>query len=257
MGFLDRVVIVTGASSGIGWALAKEFARQGARLGLLARRADRLRQLCDEIRSSGGKAEFAAADVGVRESIVEAIHGLERQLGPTDVLIANAGVGATNSVDDLNVKATETVIKVNLLGVVYSIEAVLPGMLSRGSGRIAALSSLASYKGIPNAAAYCASKAAVNTYMESLRIQLYGRGVNFTTICPGFIRTPMIEKNQGMFLILSAETAARKIARAIRRGKKVYNFPWLTTRLMKLCHWVPDWLLHRTMPVQVGGQGAD
>jgi short-subunit dehydrogenase len=256
MGFADQVVIITGASSGIGWALAKEFARQGAKVGLLARRADLLGRLCDEIRSSGGKAEMAVADVGKRDLVVKAIHGLEEQLGPADVLVANAGVGATNTRDDLNVKATETIIQVNFLGVVYSIEAVLPKMLSRGRGRIAAISSLASYKGLPDAAAYCASKAAVSTYMESLRIQQYGRGVQFTTICPGFIQTPMVEKNKGMFMILSPEAAARKMVSAIRRGKKVYNFPWLMMRLMRLTYWVPDWIMHRMASVQVGGQGA-
>jgi short-subunit dehydrogenase len=169
-------------------------------------------------------------------------------------MVANAGVGSTNTLDNLNVTGAEKVIRVNLLGVIYAIEAVLPQMLQRGTGHIAALSSLASYKGIPGAAAYCASKAAVNAYVESLRIQLHGTGVSSTTIRPGFIRTPMIEQNKGMFLILEPDAAARKIVRAIRRRSKVIDFPWLTSRLMKLTYWIPDWLLHRLMPVQVGGK---
>ena len=251
MRFQNQVIIITGASSGIGWALAKEFCRHGARLGLVARRDEKLRQLCEEIRSAGGVAEYAAADVGERSPLVEAIHVLEGKLGPCDILVANAGVGSTNATNELNVSGAETVIRVNVLGVMYAIEAVLPGMLGRGRGQIVALSSLASYKGIPGAAAYCASKAAVSTYMESLRIGLHGKGVAFSTICPGFIRTPMVEKNKGMFLILEADQAARKMARAIYRRKKVFNFPWLTTRLMKLTYWLPDWLLHRAMPEQV------
>ena len=254
MTFSDHVVFITGASSGIGWAFAKELAWQGARLGLLARREDRLQQLVDEIRAAGGTAEYAVADVAERQPLLAAIATLTQRLGPCDLLIANAGVGSTNTAADLNIDGSENVIRVNLLGVMYAIEAVLPGMLQRGKGRIAALSSLAAYKGIPAAAAYCASKSAVNAYMESLRIQLHGRGVSFTTICPGFIRTPMIADNKGMFLILDAEPAARRMLRAIARGRKVYNFPWLTTRLMKLCYWLPDWLLHRLMPEQVGGK---
>jgi short-subunit dehydrogenase len=253
MGFQDQVVIITGASSGIGWALAKELAAQGAKLGLLARREEELKKLASEIRALGRPAEYAVADVRERIPLIDAIHTLESKLGPCDVLIANAGVGSTNTIDDLNVKGTEKVIQVNLLGVIYSIEAVLPAMLQRGQGRVVAVSSLGSYKGLPTAAAYCASKAGLNAYMESLRIQLHGKGVSFTTICPGFIRTPMIENNKGMFLIMSAEKAARKMARAIRKRKKVYNFPWVTTRLLKLCYWLPDWLLNRTMPAQVGG----
>ena len=97
--FQDRVVVITGASSGIGWALAKEFASQGAAVGLVARRADRLGQLCDEIRSSGGRAVHAAADVRERHATIKAIQSLERQLGSVDVLVANAGVGTTNTVE--------------------------------------------------------------------------------------------------------------------------------------------------------------
>jgi short-subunit dehydrogenase len=253
MAFQDRVVIITGASSGIGWALAKELAAQGAKLGLLARRGEELQKLTGEIRAMGRPAEYAVADVRERQPLIDAIRALEAKLGPCDVLIANAGIGSTNTIDDLNVKGTEKVIQVNLFGVIYSIEAVLPGMRQRGAGQIVALSSLAAYKGLPSAAAYCASKAGLNAYMESLRIQLHGIGVAFTTICPGFIRTPMVENNKSMFLIMSAEKAARKMARAIRKRTKVYNFPWITTRLMKLCNWLPDWLLHRTMPSQVGG----
>jgi len=253
MAFANQVVIITGASSGIGWALAKEFSRQGAKVGLLARRADKLQHLVDEIRTAGGIAESAVADVTRRQSLRDAIHALEAKLGPCDVMIANAGVGSTNTLDDLNISGAEVVINVNLLGVLYAIEAVLPGMRTRKRGHIAALSSLASYKGLPSAAAYSASKAAVNAYMESLRIQHYGIGVHFTTICPGFIRTPMIVENKGMFLILEADVAARKMIRAIERRKKVFDFPWITSRLTKLSYWMPDWFLRRVMPEQVGG----
>ena len=257
MGFQDRVVIITGASSGIGWALAKEFAAQGAKLGLLARRELELKKLTGEIRAMEREAEYAVADVSQRQPLVDAIRSLESKLGACDVLVANAGIGSTNTIDDLNVTGTETVIRVNLLGAIYSIEAVLPAMLKRGRGQIVAMSSLGAYKGLPSAAAYCASKAGLNAYIESLRIQLHGKGVSFTTICPGFIRTPMTENNKGMFLVMSPEKAVRKMARAIRLRRKVYNFPLITTRLMKLCYWLPDWLLHRTMPSHVGGKEAD
>lgn len=254
MGFANQVVIITGASSGIGWALAKEFSAQGAKLGLLARRQDKLKQLTDEIRATGGTVEYAVADVAQRQPLLAAIQSLETRLGVCDVMVANAGVGSTNTFADLNVTGGENVIRVNLLGVMYSIEAVLSGMLQRGKGKIAAISSLAAYKGIPNAAAYCASKAAVSAYMESLRIQLRGKGVSFTTVCPGFIRTPMVENNKGMFLILEADAAAKKIVRGIRRGVKVLNFPWLMMRLMRLTQWAPDWVLSRMMPEQIGGK---
>jgi short-subunit dehydrogenase len=254
MSFAGQVAVVTGASSGIGWELAKELGRQGAKVGVLARRQEHLDRLCGEIRAGGGIAEAASADIRERQATLDAIGGLAKRLGAIDLLIANAGVGSMNKPDNLNVSGAENVFRANLLGVVYSIEAVLSEMLQRGSGQIAAISSLAAYKGIPNTAAYCASKAAVNVYMESLRISLRGRGVHFTTVCPGFIRTPMTENNKGMFLVMEPQKAARKIVDAIRRKKKLYNFPWVTTRLMKLTRWAPDWLLQRTMPSEIGGK---
>ena len=256
MSFANQVVVITGASSGIGRALAKEFARLGAKVGLLARREEHLIALAGEIRAAGGIVEVIRGDVREHARLKEGIHELEGKLGPADILIANAGVGSSNTLEDLNVAGGETVIRVNLLGAMYSIDAVLPGMLKRGNGQIVAVSSLAAYKGLPGAAAYSASKAGLNAYVESLRIQLHGKGIAFTTICPGFIETPMTEKNKGMFLVLSAEKAARKMIRAIRLKRKVYNFPWITHRLMKLTYWAPDWLLHRAMPDEVGGKEA-
>jgi short-subunit dehydrogenase len=100
--------------------------------------------------------------------------------------------------------------------------------------------------GLPGESAYCASKAAVNTYMDGLRIHLRGRGIAVTTICPGFVRTPMTASNQfHMPWVLEADEAARRILRALRRRKKVFNFPWQTTLLTKLTRWLPDWLLAR------------
>jgi short-subunit dehydrogenase len=132
--------------------------------------------------------------------------------------------------------------------VIYSIEAVLPEMLGRGRGHLVAVSSLAAYKGLPGESAYCASKAGVNSYLEGLRIQLRDRGIAVTTVCPGFVRTPMTaENNFKMPFLLEADEAARRIVRALRHRRKVYNFPWQMAFLMKLTAWLPDWLLARSM----------
>jgi short-subunit dehydrogenase len=126
-------------------------------------------------------------------------------------------------------------------------------MLQRGQGHLAAVSSLASYLGMPGESAYCASKAAVNVYMEGLRVQLRRRGVHVTTICPGFIHTPMTAHNTfRMPFVMNADCAAQLIVRAIERKKKVYNFPWQTTFLMKLTTWFPDWLLERVFAGKAG-----
>jgi short-subunit dehydrogenase len=248
MSFANQVAVVTGASSGIGRALARALAAEGAKVGLIARRKEQLDALAGEIAAAGGTAAAAAADVGDRGQVRDAVEEVRQRLGPVDLMVANAGVGAPTLVDPMNVGDVEKMLRVNVLGVVYAVDAVLPEMLHRGRGHVAAVSSLAAYKGLPGESAYCASKAAVNTFLEGLRIQLRGRGVSVTTVCPGFVLTPMTEINDfDMPWLLQPDQAARRIVRALRRKKAVYNFPWQMSLLMKLTAWLPDWLMARSM----------
>ncbi len=248
MTFANQVAVVTGASSGIGKALARALAGDGCKLGLVARRQDHLADLADAIRQSGGIAEYAAADVSDRQQAVGAIRDVASRLGPVDLLVANAGVGAPTVLEPFNVGDVEKMFRVNVLGVVYSLEAVLPSMLERGRGHVAAVSSLAAYRGLPGEWGYSASKAALNNVMEGLRVQVRDRGIAVTTICPGFVQTPMTEVNQfKMPWLLTADEAARRIVGALRRRKKVYNFPWQMSLFMKLAQWAPDWVVARMM----------
>jgi short-subunit dehydrogenase len=248
MSFAGQVAVVTGASSGIGWALAKALARDGAKVGLVARRVEELQRLAAEIAQAGGTALAAQADVADRQQTVAAIHDLASRLGPVDLLIANAGVGAPTHLEPFNVEQMEQMFRVNTLGVVYAIEAVLPAMLQRGRGHLSAVSSLGGYKGLPGESAYCASKSAVNVFLEGLRIQLRGKGIAVTTICPGFVKTPMTAVNDfSMPFVLEADEAARRIVRALQRKVKVFNFPWQTALLMRLTRWAPDWVMARVM----------
>jgi short-subunit dehydrogenase len=246
--FAGQVALITGASSGIGLELARVLSSHGCKVGLVARRRDKLQALAEVIRQGGGVAALAPADVGDRDRLLAATREVVDQLGAVDLLIANAGVGVPTLVNPLNVAAMEKMVRVNLLGVVYSIEAVLPEMLQRGRGHLAAVSSLAAHKGLPGEAGYCASKAAVNVYLEGLRIQLRSRNIAVTAICPGFVRTPMTAVNQfKMPWLMDADEAARRIVRALARRRKVYNFPWQTALMMKLTRWLPDWMLARGM----------
>jgi short-subunit dehydrogenase len=248
MSLAGQVAIVTGASSGIGYALARELAREGCKLGLVARRREKLQRLADEITGSGGSAAVGGADVADRNQTLAAIAELSASLGPVDLLIANAGVGAPTLLDPPNTHDVEKMFRVNVFGMVYAIEAVLPQMLKRGRGHIAAVSSLAAYKGLPGESGYSSSKAAVNNYLEGLRIQLRDKSIAVTTICPGFVKTPMTAVNKfKMPWLLEADDAARRIVRALKRRKKVLNFPWQLSILMKLTAWLPDWALARTM----------
>lgn len=249
MSFANQVAIVTGASSGIGWELAKELARRQCVVGVVARRKDRLDALVQEIQAAGGKAACATADVADRAQTVAAIHSLRDQLGPIDLLLANSGVGFSTTIEPFNVDEIEQMFKVNTLGVVYAVEAVLPDMLKRGKGHLAAVSSLAAHFPIPGESGYCGSKTAVNVFCDSLRVQLRGRGIHVTTVCPGFIATPMTANNTfWMPWLLTADQAAERIVRALARKKKTYNFPWQLTLLVKCARWLPDWVLARGYP---------
>lgn len=244
--FDGRAAVITGASSGIGRALARALAAEGCRVGLIARRAAALDEAVAEVRAAGGVAASAPADVGDRDGLRRAVAALAGENGPADLLVANAGVGVPTTVDPVNMEAVEETFRVNLMGVVYAIDAVLPAMLARGRGHLAAVSSLAAYKGLPGESAYCASKAAVNVYLEGLRVQLRGRGVLVTTVCPGFVKTPMTAVNTfKMPWVMEADAAAARILYGLSRRRKVDNFPLPTAALMKLARWAPDWFLAR------------
>ncbi len=242
-----QVAVVTGAAGGIGRALCRELSRAGVRLGLLDRNAEGLAALADEVKPCA----FAVADVRDRAAVRGAIASLADQLGPVDLLVACAGITGATLVDDLAVAETEAILEVNLLGVAYAIDAVLPGMLARGRGHIVALSSLAGCRGVPYSAAYSASKAALINYLESLRPALRRRGIAVTTVLPGFVRTPLLEgaRVQAPVPAMEPEDAARHVLRAIRRRSRVYAFPRLTRMVIAALGWLPpglyDWCMAR------------
>jgi len=252
MSYANRTAIITGASGGIGRSLAVALAKAGARVGVIARRADLLQELVREVRDSGGTIEAAAADVSDREGLTAAIRKLETVLGPTDLLIANAGVGLPSQAGPDHVNAVETMTKVNFFGVMYAFDAVMGAMLARNSGHLVAVASLAAFKGLPGAAGYCASKAAVMAYCESLRIELYESKVAITCVCPGFIDTAMTKANNApMPFLMDPDEAAKRILQALRRRPKVYSFPKIMRLVMGLAKWAPDRFIARRVPVRV------
>jgi len=252
MSYANRTAIITGASGGIGRSLAVALAKAGARVGVIARREDLLQELVREIRVAGGTVESAAADVADRVALTAAIRKLESVLGPTELLIANAGVGLPSQAGPDHVNAVETMTKVNFFGVLYAFDAVMAAMIERRSGHLVAVSSLAAYKGLPGAAGYCASKAAVLNYCESLRIELRGQGVNVTCVCPGFIDTAMTKQNTApMPFLMSSDEAARRIVKALARCPGVYNFPRIMRFAMQLAKWAPDRFIAKRVPVRV------
>jgi short-subunit dehydrogenase len=251
---IGPVVIVTGASSGIGRALALGLGAQAYRVGLVARRRQELEAVASTITAARGIAVSAVADVADRASLHSAIAEIENRLGPADVMVANAGFGAPTRLNPLNTQEVEQTMRVNVMGVIYSIEAVLPGMIARESGHLLAVSSLGAFKGLPGESAYCASKAAVNAYMEGLRIALRSRGVVVTTVCPGFVETSMTPMDSATPFLMSADAAARRIARLIaRRRGGVARFPLPMSLLMSLIARLPDAIVARLVRIEAAG----
>lgn len=230
----QKVAFITGASSGIGRALALELGRKGASLGLLARRIETLEEIAKEIESAGGQALVLPADVRDPDAVRGVADKLRAQFGRIDVLVANAGIGVTTDVNDLQPKEVADVFNINVIGAVNSVTAVLPEMIKQGSGQLVAISSLAGYRGLPKSAAYCASKAALSSFFESLRVDLHGSGVDVTIIHPGFIKTPLTaNRHARMPYLMELDTAIKKIIHAIEARKKSYAFPWQLATIVR------------------------
>ncbi|PYS69899.1 MAG: oxidoreductase [Acidobacteria bacterium] len=245
----NKVVLVTGASSGIGRGLAVELARRGASVGLLARRRNLLAETVDHICEAGGRALALPADVTDADAMRAAAYKLRREFGPIDLLIANAGISVNTFVPDLCEKKIAQLINVNVIGVVNSVSAVLRQMVDQGNGHLVVNSSLAAYRGLPKSAAYCASKAAISSFFEALRIDLKGSGVDVTIIYPGFVKTPLITNIIRTPYIMEVDQAVQKIVRAIEKRKKGYSFPWQLATIARACKLLPipmyDWIAAR------------
>lgn len=240
----DKVVFLTGASSGIGEALAVEIAKKGAILGLLARREEMLRSLAEKCESFGGKARVFACDVVDAKTVQDAANALREEFGRIDILIANAGIGGNNKeTRELKPEAVKKVIDINLMGAVNSIYAVLPQMLERKSGQLVAISSLAGVRGLPKSAAYSASKGGMTNLFESIRLDVQSQGVSVTIIQPGFIKTPLTSgrKNKMPFL-MELEDALPLFLKAIEKKKKFAAFPWQLATFVRLGRIFPAWL---------------
>jgi short-subunit dehydrogenase len=239
----NKVVMITGASSGIGRGLAVEIAGRGANVGLVARRAEVIDEVVREIEAAGCKAVALPADVQSEHSMRAAAEKLRASLGPVDVLIANAGIGPTRDAADFSAEEVSDVINVNVIGASNSVAAVIPEMVARGSGQLVAISSLAAYRGLPRSAAYCASKAAVSAFFESLRLDLEARGIDVTIIHPGFIKTPLTAGRESqMPFLMELDDAVGKMVRAIEKRRKSYSFPWQLATIVRAGMLMPIWI---------------
>jgi short-subunit dehydrogenase len=239
-----RTVFITGASSGIGVALARHYARHGATVGLVARRRVALEALAREL----GTAIVLPADVRDAEAMTTAARDFIARAGVPDLVIANAGVsvGMITGGKPEDISVFREVMDINVLGAVHTFQPFVAAMRDRGNGALVGVASVAGFRGLPGSGAYSASKAALISYLESLRVELHGSGVQVSTICPGYIATPMTEKNPyRMPFILEAGDFAARMARAVAAGKRFAVIPWPMAIVGSVLRVLPDWFYDR------------
>lgn len=242
----SKVVAITGASSGLGMALATLFAADGHKVALLARRLERLQNIDKDIKSFGGKSLAIACDVSRKEQVEAAFAQINKLWGSVDILIVNAGVHASETKIGLDSADMERVFKINLFGAAYCIEQVLPSMVERQQGHIVGVSSLAGYRGIPGGKIYGSSKAALTNMLEGLRIEVEPFSIDVTTICPGYVKTEMTaDSEHSMPFLLELQPAAKKMYRAIRKRKKHFAFPWQMASIVRAGKISPNALYDR------------
>lgn len=241
-----KTVLITGASSGIGRALAIELARRGAHVMASARREAELRALCDEITASGGKASFLVCDVSDPDAAAEVVRRSERDLGSLDMVISNAGLGGSTHASRLDVASVARMIDVNVRGAIVPLIAAIPIMLGQKRGQLVGVSSLANKRALPTSSVYNATKAAFSTFLEGLRMDLDPSGITVTDVQPGFVATDMTARNKfKMPLLWSAEKAARVVCDRLERAPRIIAFPRPMDWLTSATRFMPYWLLSR------------
>ena len=218
-------VFITGASSGIGEALARHYASASSVLGLAARRNDLIAGLAQGL---PGRAAAYGLDVTDAAAVQKAADDFIGQFGAPDIVIANAGISIGTSGEDIADSAKlQRVLDVNVVGMAATLSAFAPAMRKAGRGTLVGISSVAGFRGLPGSGAYSASKAAATIWLESMRVELANSGVAVVTICPGFIDTPMTRVNKyRMPFLISSEEAARRFARAIEARRRLAVIPW-------------------------------
>lgn len=241
---MPRTVFITGASSGIGAALAAHYAREHAVLGLVARREAALEALAAQL---GTPTSIHTADVADIDTMAQAAEAFMMRHGVPDVVIANAGISVgTKVTEPEDVASLARVLEVNVVGVAATLQPFVPAMKSRGRGTLVGIASVAGFRGLPGAGAYSASKSAVITWMESLRVELHGSGVRGVTISPGYVDTPLTKGNPyRMPFLLEPAEAAWHIARAIDAGRSHTVIPWQMGAVGFLLRRLPNWLYDR------------
>ena len=248
------LVLITGASSGIGQALTQAYLQNGWRVALLARRTDVLQQWLDSLpqKPAAGQTCILGADVGDADDMGRAAQQCMTEMGLPDVVIANAGISlGVDTAEREDLAVFEQVLRTNTLGVAHTFQPFIRAMQARGHGKLVGIASVAGIRGLPGHGAYCASKAAVISYCESLRGELRTQGLEVITIAPGYIATPLTARNRyPMPFLMSAEAFAQSALRCIDRGTRYRVIPWSMGIVAKILKVLPDALFDRLLQGQ-------
>lgn len=242
-----RSILITGASSGIGAALARAYAAPGVTLFLGGRDRERLEAVAGACRDAGASVQARTVDVTDREAMRAWLGGADAE-SPLDLVIANAGTSAGSGGAGEGEEQARRIFAVNVDGAMNTVLPILPALAGRGRGQVALVSSLAGFRGFPGAPAYCASKAAQRVWGEGLRGLLAPQGIGVSVVCPGFVRTPMSNRNPyPMPMLMEADRAAAIIVAGLARNRGRIAFPWPLTWLVHAIAVLPVALTDRLM----------
>jgi short-subunit dehydrogenase len=239
-----RHIVITGASAGLGAALARHYAAADTVLCLIARRREPMQALAAGL---PGRFEIHALDVADLAALARAAQEACARHGAPDLVIANAGISVgTHGDDAADVAKLRRLLDVNVTGLAATLAAFAPAMRAAQRGTLCGIASVAAFRGLPGAGAYSASKSAAIQWLEALRVEMAGSGVAVVTVCPGYIDTPMTQVNRyRMPFLLEADEAARRIARAIRARRRLAVIPWQMALVSLLLRALPGWLYDR------------
>ena len=243
MNLSNKNILITGASSGIGYELAKQFADEKCNLILVARRKEILDSLAQKIKTDENVILTYHCNIRNKSEVGNVFGDIRKKIDHIDIAVLNSGVGLKSSIENFDSKLADETFEVNVLGLIYCVEELLKDFIPRKSGIIVGVSSISDVRGFPTNGFYCASKAAVSTFLESIRVELKRQNIQIITIRPGFVRTPMVSKNKfKMPFLMDANRAASLIINGIKKEKKIIEFPIGTVIWGKLIKVLPNFI---------------
>ena len=240
-------IFITGASSGIGAGLARHYGKPGAVIGLVARRAALLDELAAELRTHGATVHVYPADVTDTGAMRDTIDAFLVAAGGVDLVIANAGIAVYGAEKHGDAEAVAQLMSVNVIGTTNTIIPFIPVMLRQRAGVLCSVASMAGHRALPGLVSYSASKRALISFMDGLRMELHGTGVHAMTLCPGFVRTAMTEAMKKPPFLVELDDAVALMTDAIAEHKDTFTFPWQMNMLKEVWTRAPEWMVTRAL----------